>query len=105
MKKTLIFALAILMLAGIFIMISLSNNDFTGEETEFVRPAISIINGDGPYFYQSEQKPNHQALWHPPMYIYTIALMFKLFGTGEIAARSVNIIFSLLTAVLIFVFC
>jgi len=105
MKKTLIFTLAILMLAGIFIMISLSNNDFTGEETEFVRPAISIINGDGPYFYQSEQKPNHQALWHPPMYIYTIALMFKLFGTGEIAARSVNIIFSLLTAVLIFVFC
>jgi len=105
MNKKLIYILLIgLIILGVSFRILSLNNDLTGEEPDFVNSAIAIAQMGHPIFYQSEQIPIQIALWHPPMYIYTLALIAK-FSTSEIALRSLNFIFSLLTAVIIFLFC
>ena len=103
-NKLLILFLIILIILGTIIRIAPINKDFSAEETEFVLPAESIKATGHPIFYQSEQNPAHIALWHPPMYIFLLSIIYH-FSTSEIATRSVNIIFSLLTAILIFLFC
>ncbi len=104
-KDFLIFLLIALIIFGIFFRIASLNNEFIAEETEFIKAGIAIANTGHPVFYQSEQEQTKLALWHPPMYIYSLAFLFKIFPITEITARSLNIVFSLLTAILIFLFC
>lgn len=105
MKKLLVISLIIIILFGIGMGIISLEKDFSAEETDYVKPAIAIINTGHLLFYQLEQKPLYElALWHPPMYIYSLYLIAK-FSTDEIALRSLNFIFSILTAVIIFLFC
>jgi len=103
-EKILIIILGMLILFGIIIHIASINKDITAEESDFVNSAKAIEKNGEPRFYRSEQQINELALWHPPMYIYSMALAFKIFGINEIASRSINLIFSLLTALLIFIF-
>jgi len=104
-NKKLIYALLIgLIIFGVVFRILSLNKDITGEEPDFVNPAIAIIQTGHPRFYQSEQIPHQLALWHPPMYIYFLSLIARL-STSEIALRGLNFIFSILTAGIIFLFC
>lgn len=104
-KKIILFFLFTLIFLGIFFRIVSLNNEFIGEETDFVMPAIAIMQTGFPQFYHSEQQPNAIALWHPPMYIYFMGVLFYLFGVNEITARSINIVFSILISFVIFMFC
>jgi len=103
-KKILICFFVFLIVVGVAIRVVAITKSFGAEETDFVKPAIAIINTGHPLFYLSEQQPNEMALWHPPMYIYSMAFIFKIFGVSETSARSINIVFSLLTTILIFLF-
>src|ERR1700729_1561976 len=40
-----------------------------------------------PVYYRGEDNPNDLGLFHPPLYIYTLALWIKLFGFGEVQVR------------------
>ncbi len=40
-----------------------------------------------PVYYRGEQNPEHLGLYHPPLYIYTLALWFNVFGAGPAQAR------------------
>jgi hypothetical protein len=40
-----------------------------------------------PVYYRGEEHPHHLGLYHPPLYIYMLALWIKLFGFGEIQVR------------------
>jgi len=102
-RKLLIIFLIILILFGILIRVLYLNKDFSGEETEFIKPALAIKNTGFPIFYHSEQQPKEIFLAHPPMYINLLAFLFN-FSISEISARSLNIFFSFLTALLIFLF-
>ena len=104
-KKIFIGIFIFLILFGIFARLYSLNEDFTGEETDFIAPAIAIATTGHPIFYHSEQQPSEIALWHPPMYIYSLGLLFNLLDVSEIVARSLNIIFSFLITGLIFLFC
>ena len=104
MKKIIIILAISLIIFGIFLRVISLDKDFTGEETDFVSPAIAISQTGHPIFYHSEQQPREIALWHPPMYIFLMGLIFKI-SFSEMAARSINFIFSILTAILIFLFC
>src|SRR3989338_2178708 len=94
-------SLVILILFGVFLRVASLNKDITGEETDFVKSAIAIKETGKPVYYHSEQQKNEIALSHPPMYIY----LLSVFSKNEITMRSINVIFSLLTALLIFLFC
>jgi hypothetical protein len=50
-----------------------------------------------PVYYRGEFNPQHSALYHPPLYVYTLALWFRLFGSGRAQAR----VFGALCAVLL----
>ncbi len=104
MKNKIKLLMIILIILGILFRVALINSDFSGEETDFVKPAEAIANNSHPVFYHSEQQPVEVALWHPPTYIFLMGFIFK-FWQGEIPARSINIIFSILTAILIYFFC
>jgi hypothetical protein len=80
------------------------NKDITAEESDFVLASRAIVQTNAPVYYQSEQNPVSIALWHPPMYIYTLSLIMK-FSQSEIAIRSLNVIFSIFTSIVIFLFC
>lgn len=41
-------------------------------------------------------------LWHPPLYLYTLGLTFKLFGVSETNARLLGVATMMLTALLLF---
>ena len=103
-KKIFFYIFIILIIIGIsFRFISL-NKDFSAEETDFVNGAIAIANTGHPVFYNSELYPKMTFLHHPPTYIYLMSL-FMTISQSEISARIINVIFSLLTAILIFMFC
>jgi len=103
-KTILISILIILILFGIFARLISLNNDYTAEETEFTRAASALKNTGHPIFYQSQLHSDKLGLWHPPMYIFLLSVVF-LFIENEISARLINIIFSLLTSILIYMFC
>ena len=99
--KLIVGFLILLIVLGVFLRVVSLNKDITGEETDFVKSAKAIKETGKPVYYHSEQQKNETALWHPPMYIY----LLSLFSKNEMTMRSVNVIFSLLTALLIFLFC
>ncbi len=103
-RKMFVVFLILLILFGIGIRFASLNKDFSAEETDFVKSAMGIKETGSPRFYHSEQQPDELALWHPPMYIFLLSLVFKFF-TGEIAVRMINVLFSFLTAGMIFLFC
>jgi len=103
-KKILIIFLLSLILFGILFRFIAVNKDFTGEEVDFVRPAKYIKNTGHPIGYHSEQKGTAVSLFHPPMYIYLVSIMFQ-FGVNEFNIRIINVVFSILTSILIFLFC
>ena len=41
-------------------------------------------------------------LWHPPLYLYTLGLGFRLFGASEATARGVGVVLMGLTAILVY---
>lgn len=52
-------------------------------------PAVAKATAESgkPIYYRGEQNPNHSGLYHPPLYIYTLAGWFKVFGSGPFQAR------------------
>lgn len=103
-KLTIIVSLLILILFGIILRFLAVGSEFTCEETDFINAAWAIKDTGHPVYYLSEQQPSELALWHPPMYVFLLSVIFR-FADGEVAARAVNIFFSLLTATIIFLFC
>jgi len=103
--RKLVILLLILIFFGIFARVLSLNNDFSGEEVDFVKPAIAVSKIARPLFYQCEQQPLTLSLWHPPMYVFLLGLIFKVFIINEVSARIVNVLFSLFGALLIYIFC
>jgi hypothetical protein len=49
-----------------------------------------------PVYYRGEEDPKHVGLFHPPLYIYTLALWIKLLGFGETQVRMFGYLCALL---------
>ncbi len=103
-RRLVIFFLIILVLAGIAMRFYAIDKDFSAEESDFINSAKAIFQTGHARYYLSEQQPSELGLWHPPMYIFMLSSLFN-FGISEAIARSINIVFSILTAFLIYLFC
>jgi len=77
-NKKVIILVVILIFLGISARILSLNNDFTGEEVDFVNGGSALKSTGHPVFYLAESNPEISALWHPPMYIFFLALVFKI---------------------------
>ncbi len=88
----------------IFIFITLSivqsDKNFTLDEIDF--PAVSLATSETgkPIYYRGEDNKNHIGLYHPPLYIYSLAAYIKIFGFNEISVRFFGVLCTLLTALI-----
>ncbi len=103
-KKFLIILAVVLILTGLLVRFGSLSKDFSADEISLAKAAYSFTNGNGLYFYQSEQYPDEVGLWHPPMYVSLLSLVFNL-GFNEINARLLSVIFSIMTCLVIFLIC
>lgn len=78
---------------------------FAWDEVNFFWNAEAIARHGVPYAnagFLSDRgtigKQYQYGLWHPPLYLYTLGLGFKLFGPSETTARGVGVVIMALTA-------
>ena len=78
-------------LAILFIWLSF-NSPVNWDQADFYAAAEALINSGTPRFNIAENIGEEIGLWHPPLYIYLMALSFKIFGVNLISARLVGVI-------------
>lgn len=57
------------------------------DSTEFPMAVEATARTGKPVYYHSEQNPSAVGLYHPPLYIYSMAAWVRVFGFGEIQLR------------------
>lgn len=57
------------------------------DNTDFPAAAEAAASTGLPAYYRGEFTPALSGLFHPPLYIYSLAAWFRIFGAGEIQAR------------------
>ncbi len=80
---------------------------FVYDDVNFAFGARAIAETGRPYGNQGYllhlyQEREQWALWHPPLYLYTLGLVVAVFGTSEAAARGLGVACQLLSAALTF---
>jgi len=78
---------------------------FVLDEVAQVEAGRGLANTRIPFRYYGEQVGNCLALEHPPVYLYLLALSFKIFGLSEFSARLVSVFFGLGTLFTIYFLC
>ncbi|MBM4464074.1 MAG: hypothetical protein FJ014_00650 [Chloroflexi bacterium] len=80
-RRWAVLSLALLVLVGAaFRLAPIGANRFHQDEALYSFWALQVASGRDPIL-------NHSPVDKPPLYIYTLALCFKLFGPSEVAAR------------------
>jgi hypothetical protein len=57
------------------------------DNMDFPAAAEATTHSGKPIYYRGEENRLHSGLYHPPLYIYTLAAWFRLFGSGPAQAR------------------
>jgi hypothetical protein len=72
---------------------------------DFPAVAKAVTETGLPIYYRGEDLPQHSGLYHPPLYIYTLAGWFDIFGRSPTAARSLSIFCAVLSGFLALLIC
>lgn len=72
---------------------------------DFPAVAKAVTETGLPVYYRGEDLPQHSGLYHPPLYIYTLAGWFNIFGASPTAARSLGIFCAILSGLLALLIC
>ena len=57
------------------------------DNMDFPAVAEAAAQSGVPIYYRGEQNSQHLGLFHPPLYIYLLALWFKILGVGTAQSR------------------
>ena len=87
-------------LAILFIWLSF-NSPVNWDQANFYGAAETLVHSGTLRFNVSENTGEEIGLWHPPLYIYLMALSFKIFGVNLISARLVGAISLIISLLLI----
>jgi len=66
------------------------------DNMDFPAVAQATAHSGKPVYYRGEENRLHSGLYHPPLYIYTLAAWFRLFGFGPAQARMFGALCALL---------
>lgn len=66
------------------------------DNMDFPAVAEATAHSGKPIYYRGEENRLHSGLYHPPLYIYTLAAWFRLFGSGPAQARMFGALCALL---------
>jgi hypothetical protein len=64
-----------------------ADQPFHLDNMDFPAVAKATASTGLPVYYRGEENPHHIGLYHPPLYIYTLAGWILLFGFGEVQVR------------------
>jgi 4-amino-4-deoxy-L-arabinose transferase-like glycosyltransferase len=93
---------AVLGLVGCFLLVvGLQVSDpYVIDEAAFPYAAEGIIRHIGPFFYNGETRPNDLGMWHPPAYVYLLALDYMILGESVVSTRLFGVTTVLVTLVI-----
>jgi hypothetical protein len=74
------------------------------DEMEFPAVAQAIKETGLPNYYRGETNSSNQGLWHPPLYILTLAVWQVIFGSSVLSNRAFGLFNACLSLVLIGIF-
>lgn len=66
------------------------------DNMDFPAVAEATAHSGKPVYYRGEENRLHSGLYHPPLYIYTLAGWFRVFGSGPAQARMFGAVCALL---------
>jgi hypothetical protein len=78
-------------LAAVVLFSATAGQPYHLDNMDFPAVAEAAARTGLPVFYRGEFTPALVGLWHPPLYIYTLAAWFRMFGNGEIQARMLGL--------------
>lgn len=85
----------------LFLGIQQSNQSYVIDEAEFPYVSRAVLNTGRPASYHGELRPVDVGAWHPPGYVYAVALWMVVFGDGHMAVRGFGLATALGTAALV----
>ena len=91
---------SLIILLFISLVYAQAEKKFVLDEIDFPAVALATSEKGVPVYYRGEENQNHIGIYHPPIYIYSLAGFIKLFGYSEINVRSFGMICTLMTAFL-----
>jgi hypothetical protein len=71
------------------------------DDVDFALAAQRTAHSGLPLYYGGEQNPQASALYHPPLYIYTLAVWMRLFGGAETQIRLFGMICAIVQGVIV----
>jgi 4-amino-4-deoxy-L-arabinose transferase-like glycosyltransferase len=71
----------------LYFLIPKVNEPFIMDETSFPEAAKGVSEKGFPDFYNGESRSNDLAIWHPPLYVYSLGLWIRLLGDSNYSIR------------------
>jgi hypothetical protein len=91
----------------LLVIVSYLDSPLRFDETEFARQAGGILKHGVPKLLYSEERhlypqqyhgyDAYYGMWHPPLYLYSLAASAALFGTGNAPMRAVGLVWFVLS--------
>lgn len=93
------WAIFAFLISLVFILMNIQdlNRPYVIDEAAFPYGAKSILENGDPYFYNGETRPQDLALWHPPLYIFSLAMHMVFWGTSNASVRIFGILCAIAT--------
>lgn len=88
-----------------FLSLTQTSQPYVIDEAEFPFVAQATAETGKPIYYHGELRPADVGIWHPPLYVYSLAGWMTVFGETTIAVRSFGVFFALLTAFIGMLIC
>jgi len=90
-------------IVGIFVVLVAvqSSKKFVLDEIDFPTVSLTTSQTGRPVYYHSDQSPQHLGIYHPTMYINSLAAFIRVFGFSEATVRFFGVICILLSAYLL----
>jgi 4-amino-4-deoxy-L-arabinose transferase-like glycosyltransferase len=92
-----------ILIIALFLILAIVQADkkFVLDELDFPIVAKATSETGVPIYYRGEDNPNHIGIYHPTLYINTLALFIKIFGYNENVIRTFGMLCILITALII----
>jgi hypothetical protein len=93
---------ALISILVFFILVGLSaHKPFHLDSIDFVAAAKATAKSGVPIYYRGEENQTASGLYHPPLYIYSLAAWFRVFDSGASATRYFGAICAILQGLLV----
>ena len=96
-----LWATGIVVAGYLVIALQQASQPYVIDEATFPYGSEGILREGAPYFYNGETRPNDLGAWHPPLYIYALAIHMLAFGSSHVSVRLFGMVMAIAAAAVI----